>query len=239
MRTLFKYLMHLIVLCISMNVAHAQRLAKDIQEDALRKGPEVVALADLAPGMVVADVFGGGGYYSELISQRVGQSGRVYLHNNRAYLPYVDKELTERLANNRLPNVIRHDKEADDLAFKPQSLDAIFYVLGYHDLYYKADGWDINKDIFLKQLNQALKSDGTLLVVDHEAPKDSKTNKSQSLHRIEKAYVIDELEKYGFELVNTSNLLANQHDNLTVSALAPSIRRKTSRFILLFKKAQL
>jgi len=239
MRTMFKCLVHTVVLSLSLNVAYAQRLAKDIQDDFLRKGPEVVALADLAPGMVVADVFGGGGYYSELISQQVGQSGKVYLHNNRAYLPYVDKELTERLTGNRLPNVIRHDKEAGDLAFKPQSLDVIFYVLGYHDLYYKADGWDIDKDVFLKQLNQALKSDGTLLIVDHEAPKGSRTEKSQSLHRIEKSYVIEELKKYGFELVSSSELLANQQDNLTVSALAPSIRRKTSRFILIFKKAQL
>ncbi len=65
--------------------------------------------------MVVADVLGGGGYYSEIISDVVGEKGKVYLHNNKAYMPYVKKELSARLTDNRLANVVRHDKEADNL----------------------------------------------------------------------------------------------------------------------------
>ena len=236
MMTLIKNLACMVALFIMAGSASAQRLAQDIQADQLRKGPEVVALAKLEPGMIVADVFGGGGYYSEIISQQVGNAGRVYLHNNQAYMPYVDKELTERLANNRLPNVIRHNQEADDLAFEPQSLDAIFYVLGYHDLYYKADGWHVDKKLFLEQLSVALKLGGALIIVDHEAPAGSAFQTSQKLHRIEKAYVIEELKQYGFKLVSTSNLLVNKQDTLTLSALAPNMRRKTSRFILIFEK---
>ena len=58
-----------------------QRSEADLKRDKLSKGHEVVALVDLKAGMVVANVLGGGGYYSEIISDVVGEKGKVYLHN--------------------------------------------------------------------------------------------------------------------------------------------------------------
>ena len=213
-----------------------QRSEADLNRDKLSKGHDVVALVDLKEGMVVADVLGGGGYYSEIISNVVGDTGKVFLHNNKAYMPYVEKQLAARLAEGRLSNVIRHDKEADNLQLSASSLDAVFFVLGYHDLYHKVEGWDIDKDSFIKQIANGLKQGGKLLVVDHSAVGGSKTKHSQELHRIDKQYVIDELKSYGFNLVKQSELLANDKDSRMISPFKPEIRRKTDRFILVFEK---
>ncbi|WP_448564037.1 class I SAM-dependent methyltransferase [Thalassotalea ganghwensis] len=211
-----------------------QRSSKDIELDESRKGPQIATLAEIKPGMIVADVLGGSGYYSEILSDLVGPSGKVYLHNNNAYMPYVEKELVARLANERLKNVIRHDRETDDLDFGAEQFDAIFFILGYHDLYHKAQGWDIDKPNFLGQLKRALKIGGKLVIVDHSAKQGTGTEHSQDLHRIDKDYVIKELSTFGFELIEQSELLANSQDDRMISPFNPTIRRKTDRFVLVF-----
>ncbi|MCW8833189.1 MAG: hypothetical protein OQK09_02325 [Colwellia sp.] len=112
------------------NFVKGQRAQQDIVRDAQSKGPEIVAMLQLKPNMQVLDILGGGGYYSELLSESVGKNGRVYLHNNQAYMPWVEKELVARLKDNRLENVIRWDKETDNLALGKQQYDAIVFVLG-------------------------------------------------------------------------------------------------------------
>jgi len=214
----------------------AGRSERDIARDALSKGPAIVKMVGITQGMKVLDVLGGGGYYSELLSKEVGESGKVYLHNNQAYMPYVEKELTTRLASNRLSNVVRWDKETEDLELKNEQFDAVFFVLGYHDLYHKTKGWDIDKDSFLKQLHHGLKVGGKLLVIDHSAKHGSGTKYSQQGHRIDVEYVKEELAQKGFKLIKQSDLLANLKDDRLISPFAKEIRRKTDRFILLFEK---
>ena len=208
----------------------------DIKRDITSKSAAVMNFVNLSKGMVVADVLGGGGFYSELISQKVGPEGKVYLQNNKAWLPFSGKELAARLKDNRLANVIRHDKEAEELGFDDNSLDAIFLVLGFHDLFYVDKGWEINPEIFLTQLKNALKPGGKFLIIDHSAIDGSKTKHAQKLHRIDKQFVIRNLTSMGFKLIKQSNMLANKNDSRLTTPFIPQIRRKTDRFVLLFKK---
>ena len=218
------------------NFEKGQRAQQDIMRDIQSKGPEIVKLVDIKENMQVLDILGGGGYYSEIISEKVGHSGSVYLHNNKAYMPYVEKELAARLGDNRLENVVRWDKETDNLALKEQSFDAIFFVLGYHDMYHTAEGWSIDKDDFLKQLDKSLKVGGKLLIVDHSAVDGSGIKHSQELHRIDADYVKNELVGKGYKLITQSNILANLKDDRMGSPFSKELRRKTDRFVLLFEK---
>ncbi len=213
-----------------------KRSATDIKEDALRKAPQIMELVKLEKGMVVADILGGGGYYAELISAKIGTKGTVYLHNNQAYMPWIEKELVARLQNNRLPNVKRWDREVDNMQWPENGIDAAFFVLGYHDLYHHSKDWQVDKEDFLKQVIQSLKKGAQLLIVDHSALAGTGTKASQDLHRIEKQYVIDELQSKGFKLVKESDLLKNPADTRLNSPFDPGMRRKTDRFILVFEK---
>lgn len=215
---------------------HGERSNKDIERDIQSKGPEIVSLAGIQKGMVVADILGGGGYYSEIISDKVGSSGKVLLHNNKAYMPYVEKELLARLADNRLPNVERYDRETSALQLGEDKIDAMFFILGYHDIYHTAEGWSIDSKSFLTQLSDAVKKGGKLIIVDHSAKEGTNTQDSQKLHRIDENYVIRELKSYGFKLVKSSEILANAEDSRKISPFNPEIRRKTDRFVLIFEK---
>ena len=63
------------------------RSAADVQRDLGSRPKEVLDFFDPQPGWRIIDLFAGDGYYSELLHQRVGPRGRIYLHNSQATQP--------------------------------------------------------------------------------------------------------------------------------------------------------
>src|ERR1700733_7114038 len=59
-------------------VADSSRPDADKQRDANRKPAEVVAFAGVKPGMTVAELGPGGGYYTRILAKSVGPKGKVY-----------------------------------------------------------------------------------------------------------------------------------------------------------------
>ncbi len=57
-----------------------------------------------------------------------------------------------------------------------------------------------------------------------------------TLHRIDRATLIAEVEAAGFVLDGQSDILANPADPRTANVFDPSIRGHTSQFLLRFKK---
>lgn len=220
------------------NLAEPHRRPADLTRDATSRPQETMDLMKIKPGMVVLDLLGGSGYFSELLSQQVGDKGKVLLHNNKAYYPFVGKELEARLGDGHLKNVLRYDREVDQLGLEENSLDAVFFVMGYHDMYHVSKQWLINPPELLGQIKRALKPNGLMLVIDHSAPANSKTTYSQEQHRIDEVYVKDELSKFGFETVAQSDILRNPQDSRTNSVFDPSIRSKTDRFVLVVKNVK-
>jgi predicted methyltransferase len=220
-------------------IAAADRSEADKQRDARSRPDVTLAMLDIGPGDVVFDVFGGGGYYSELIARVVGEDGKVYLHNNQAYLNFVNQALTDRMASNTMPQLIQHDREVQNMDMKPDSLDAAMIIMSYHDLFYDdpANGWpQIDHHDFMQQIHRGLKPGGRFLIVDHQANPGRGSMDTQSLHRIEKNFAVERIEAMGFRLVAESAVLANPDDDKNTSVFAPDTRGKTDRFILVFEK---
>lgn len=217
----------------------AGRPAADLARDASSHPAETLALLPLKPGATVLDFLGGGGYFSELLAQQVGPTGTVYLHNNQAYMAYVGRDLSQRLADGRLPNVKDWRKEVTDLELAANSLDAVVFVMGYHDLYFVDKDWPkIDEPKLMQQLKTALKPGGYLLVIDHAAMAGTKQTAAQTLHRIDAQFAKATLLSHGFQLVSEPTFLANPADNHSLSVFDPAIRGKTDRFVLLLQKPQ-
>src|ERR1700689_2229081 len=115
--------------------AHRGRPPSDLPRDALDHPAELLRLAGIAPGMHVADVLAGSGYYSELLSYVVGPSGKVLLINNATYDGW-SEGLDARLAGNRLPNVEHLTVDLNHMNLPAHSLDAVLLIKIYHDLYW-------------------------------------------------------------------------------------------------------
>ena len=68
-------------------LASPTRSAEDKERDARDKPAEVLALAGFERGDTVADVFAGGGYYSEILAGIVGLSSTLIRPALQALLP--------------------------------------------------------------------------------------------------------------------------------------------------------
>jgi predicted methyltransferase len=221
-------------------VAHAGRSAKDLERDARDRPAEVMAFAGFKPGMHVADIFAGGGYYSELISYVVGTTGEVLMVNNVPYEDYDKDNIKARFSQEgRLPNVKRMVVESCDLQLGTATLDAATIVMSYHDLFY-ADplgGWPkIDEAHFLDQIYKALKPGGVFLIVDHAAKAGTGSSLAKELHRIDEDFAIKDITSHGFVYAGHYDKLRNPDDDRSKVVFDKTIRGKTDRFVHLYRK---
>lgn len=220
-------------------MAKPGRLAADIERDSRSRPEVVIPLLGLQPGSVVVDIFGGDGYYSELLAAVVGSEGEVVLQNNLAYKKYAAKGLARRFDGRAIDNVSLLVSEADDLQLGEGRFDAALIIMSYHDVYHidEAGGWSaIDVDSFMRQIHAGLKPGGRFLIVDHAAAAGSGNRDSNVLHRIERSFAIEDIERFGFTLAATSDVLSNPADNHELSVFDPKVRGKTDRFVLVFEK---
>lgn len=205
-----------------------------------RSKPEVIlGLLNLQPGERAIDIFGGSGYYADMMAAMVGPEGQVILHNNTPYHKFVGDTVQQRYVDNQVPGITYLKSEVDDLQLEPGSLDAALMVMSYHDLYFFSPqrGWQkTDVPLFFAQLHAALKPGGRLVLVDHSAAEGTGSEAAQVLHRIEEAFAVQDIESNGFRLAATSDALRNPGDDRTRIVFDPEFRGKTDRFILLFEK---
>jgi predicted methyltransferase len=222
-------------------VTHAGRPADDSKRDALDHPAEMLRLAGIKPGMKVADVLAGDGYYSELLSYVVGPKGQVLMINNLAFDNWSQPALQNRLAGKRFTNVTHETVDLNDMKLAPASLDAVLLVKVYHDMYWvdsipKSPWPKIDVSGVLDQLSKALKPGGVLLLIDHSAKAGHGKSDAGELHRIEEAFAVKDFAAHGFKVVAKSDLLRRPDDaRELVSYKGPAVG-KTDRFVLVFQK---
>jgi predicted methyltransferase len=220
---------------LSQALATPSRPQADRDRDADRKPAQLMAFFGVGKGMTTMDVIGLDGYLTEVLSIAVGPNGKVYLQNGPAALQLrngaVLKGIEARLANNRLPNVVRVDDNLPNPAVPANSVDFAVTAMNLHDLVIR--GGAPAATAFMKGIYSALKPGGVLGVVDHVGIESADNTK---LHRMPKQQAIDIAKEAGFVVEAESNLLANSTDDHMKYVLDPAIRGKTDQFILRLRK---
>jgi predicted methyltransferase len=220
-------------------VAHAGRGAEDLKRDAIDHPAEVLRLSGIKPGMQIADVLAGDGYYSELASYIVGPKGHVQLINNAGFDKFSNNAWQQRIADHHLTNVEHRTVDMAKLGLADGSLDAVLLIKAYHDLYWVDEkfGWPkIDAGGVLDQLAKALKPGGVLLLIDHSAKAGVGSADAGTLHRIDEAYARKDFEAHGFTFVKSSDLLRKPEDKRDQISYKPPMLGKTDRFVYVFRK---
>ncbi len=149
--------------------------------DDRREAQRVMDLANIRPGMTVADIGAGEGYYTVRLASRVGEEGRVLAQD-------IDEDALRRLGNRvereRHDNVSIKLGAADDPRLPEDSFDRVFLVHMYHEVE--------EPYAFLWRLSPALKEGGQVIVVDTDRPTDQ--------HGIEPKLLFCEFAAVGFRL---------------------------------------
>jgi predicted methyltransferase len=114
-------------------------------------------------------------------------------------------------------------------------------VLSFHDMFWISpeNNWpEIDRPALLAELFAALKPGGILGIIDHQAIPGSPGETGGTVHRIDRAIVVDELTQAGLVLDAESDLLRNPADDHSKGVFDPDIRGKTDRFMLKFRKPE-
>jgi len=221
-------------------IASPERPAADRDQDERRKARNVLEFSGIESGMTVLDAFSAGGYYTELLARVVGPEGQVIAFNNPPYARFAEKGIAARYAGDRLPNVRQVTSTIEELELAPASLDAVIFVMSYHDLYWRpADGsWPPTDPAqLLAKLHAALKPGGVIVAQDHVAAAGGDTAAVvDKLHRIDPAVVKADFARAGFSLDGESDVLAHPDDAHTAMVFDEAIRGKTDQFLFRFRK---
>lgn len=142
----------------------------------------VMELADIRPGMTVADIGAGEGYYTVRLAEAVGADGRVLAQD-------ISREALDRLGRRvereRLENISIKFGDADNPQLPPDSFDRIFMVHMYHEV--------TDPYAFLWNMWPALNAGGQIVVVES----DSKVG----THGLPHTLLFCEFEAVGYVLV--------------------------------------
>lgn len=137
----------------------SSRWSTEEDRDRVREADLVMDKAGVTPGMTVADIGAGEGYYTIRLAARVGEKGRVLAQD---IIPAVRDALAARVNRERLDNVSVKLGEPEDPKLPAASFDRVFMVHMYHEIGQPYE--------FLWNLRPSLKTGGRVIVVDANRP---------------------------------------------------------------------
>ena len=127
--------------------------------DADREAERVMDHLAIAPGVRVADVGAGRGYYTVRLARRLGPSATLYAEDVKAeYL----KELKDRLAQDGITGVHLVQGTAGDPKLPPASVDVAILAYMYHEI--------VNPFELLYRLRPALTPGARVGIIDADRP---------------------------------------------------------------------
>ena len=204
------------------------------------KQSELIQFLRVDAGSTVIDVYPGDGAWTRLFSSIVGPEGRVYSFVPAEVAHFSNDPVgrMRTLANEpERGNVEAVSADLVAMSEVTQPADVVWLHLFYHDLHtplMQAKGATAAE--FNRAVYKRLKSGGAYVIIDHAAAAGAGASNAQSLHRIDPAFVREEVEAAGFVLNAESNMLANKDDPHTIKVFDPSIKGATDRFAYRFVK---
>ncbi len=177
------------------------------------KTEENIPKLPLRPGMTVADVGSGPGYFTFKFADIVGKEGRVYaIETNPRHLEF----LRNYVEKYHVENVEVVTSSFEGIGLHPDvRVDAVYMCSLYHNVY--AAFTDEERDLFVGSIRRALKPDGTFILVDNDMVEDDELPYHGP--HVSRELLISQLYYYGFKLVE-------------------QFRFTVQRYVLIFKKQE-
>jgi protein-L-isoaspartate O-methyltransferase len=152
---------------------------------------------NLKSGMQIADIGAGSGYYTSLMSKRIG-NGKVYAVDVE---PQMILFLNERIKEEKLSNVTTVLGSETSVRLPASSLDMMLLVDVYHEFSFP---YEMGQSMY-----NALKPDGRLVLVEFRS--EDETVPIKTIHKMSVAQSVKELKAVGFKLEKNISNLPWQH----------------------------
>lgn len=152
----------------------------------------------LAPGMTVADIGAGTGYYTWQLAKQVGPGGRVYAVDVQ---PEMIAMLDSQMAKRGVRNVVSVLGSETSVKLPPASVDLAIMVDVYHELAYPSE--------VLDSIVAALKPGGRVVFVEYRAEDPAVAIKP--LHKMSESQIRREATAHGLKWERSIGSLPIQH----------------------------
>jgi len=152
----------------------------------------------IEPGMTVADIGSGTGYFTVRLARRVGPGGRVYANDLQ---PEMQSLLRERLQRDSITNVTLVLGAIDDPRLPKATLDLVLMVDVYHEL--------SQSQAMLRRVSETLKPDGHLVLLEYR--KEDPRIPIRPEHKMSVDEARMEIEAEGYTLSRVDHRLPRQH----------------------------
>jgi ubiquinone/menaquinone biosynthesis C-methylase UbiE len=139
----------------------SSRYSDEDARDSVSEAETVMELAGVRPGMYVADIGAGEGYYTVRLAPLVGARGRVLAQD---IVPQTRDALAQRVQRENLDNVAVKLGQPNNPMLPAASFDRVFMIHMYHEIERPSE--------FLWHVWDSLKKDGRVVVVDADRPTD-------------------------------------------------------------------
>jgi predicted methyltransferase len=180
------------------DVAYWSGVFDDPARDAWQKPAELVAALDLRPGMTVADLGAGTGYFSRHLSAAVGATGTVFAVETE---PNMVAKLRERSKHEQTANVTPVLASFDNPRLPPRAIDLVLIVDTFHHI--------DDRLPYLRRLAAVLTPEGRVAIVDWEK-RDLPVGPPPD-HKIAREQVVAEMESAGYVLRAAPAVLPYQY----------------------------
>lgn len=152
---------------------------------------------NIKPGMIMADIGAGSGYYTARISKLVG-NGKVYAVDIE---PEMINYLDQRIASEKLTNVKTILSTEQKVNLPANSIDLMLLVDVYHEFSFP---YEMGRSML-----EALKPGGLLYLVEFRAEDNSVPIKA--VHKMSEKQAVKELKAAGFQFERNISNLPWQH----------------------------
>ena len=164
------------------------------------KRHEIVATLDIKPGMRIADIGAGTGFYSLLFAEQTGPEGIVYAVDIAEDFVNTIEDRAKDAGYSNLIGIVNNGR---DSGLAPQSIDLVFICDTYHHFEYPKT--------IMHSIHRALSQRGEVFIIDFRKAPDIATSWVRQHVRAGRDEVIEEMQAAGFELVEDIPLLRTNY----------------------------
>jgi SAM-dependent methyltransferase len=171
----------------SMDADEVAQGFEDEGREVYERRMDVLAVLDLQPGMAIADIGAGSGFYADLMLPKIGTSGHIYLVEiSERWLDY----LREKFAASEQVSVVEGSER--EVMLPANSVDLVFASDTYHHFEYPAET--------LASIHRALRPGGRFVILDYDRIPGVTPGGRMNHLRLGKVEAIREIVAEGFQL---------------------------------------
>lgn len=169
--------------------------------DEYQQPDKVIEALDLKPGMVVADVGAGSGYFTRRLAQAVEDTGQVLAVDvEQKMLDYNKQELEKLGVTDRVKFILA---KADDPSLLENSVNMVFLCNVYHHVKHRVN--------YFEKIRSALKLNGRIVIIDFYHDERSGKLGFSKHHLVSREQVIKDMEQAGYTLSKEHTFLPKQY----------------------------